>query len=153
CYGDGGASMDDTNAAEITVSPHMVRVGEQITATITPYSANDSWTWPVGSCDNTKTTCTFTADARTPAHGALTWQRFTVFGSIGCCGWVEEDYYTVTGPDEYPIEGNVAEFDPTRAGNSRPSARQHVTISGPDGKTATTNENGNWGAEVAAGTY
>jgi hypothetical protein len=141
CYGTSANVMDDTWLADLTVSPHVVHVGEKITATVAPLRDRVQWTWGFEGCAPNTPVCTFTAT--TPTNGwALLGMSFPSPYGVG----IEQDFYAVL-QDLYAITGYV------RDAEGKGVAGATVTVAGKGGGAATTNVNGYYTTQVPKGSY
>jgi hypothetical protein len=160
----------NSRCAQMSFSPHLVHVGEDIVSSAGP-AVNAcgpggieviGWSWgpldglsPVRACPNTKrpSECRFKAVSPTlvPVRGSSTaLPGFTIGcinGGSGFGPWMSCDYYGIIGDKQRAISGSVQ----TKRG--KPVNNVEIIIDGPSGGTVRTNSNGDYYAVVDAGQY
>jgi hypothetical protein len=153
----------DSRCAQMSFSPHLVHVGEEIDSTAGPAVdacgpggvAAIGWSWGAepglgagkGPCASTPLTqpssCRFKAVAATTG-----WQIGCINGGSGFGPWTSCDYYAVIGAKQRAISGRVL----TKHG--KPVSGATITIDGPTGGSVTTTANGDYYAdELDPGQY
>ena len=160
----------NSRCAQMSFSPHLVHVGEDIVSSAGPAVdacgpggiAAISWSWglmdglsPVAACpkDPRPSECRFKAvsPTRVSVRGSSTSLPGFVTGCInggsGFGSWMSCDYYGIIGSNERAISGSVQ----TKRG--KPVNNAEIFIDGPGGGFVRTNSNGDYSAVVRAGQY
>ncbi len=144
CYGwvYGPEFMDNTFIGDLTVSPHIVRVGQSINVKMEVIS-NPDWGTPKAYEPCHKARCTVKMTSPTSS-----WMRFPArfcFDPPIACA-VEQDALYVLDGDEYAVSGMVRGFDGKGAG---PGLRVNIA----PGYFAVTEMGGFYQALLPKGTY
>jgi hypothetical protein len=156
----------NSRCAQMSFSPHLVHVGEDIVSSAGPAVdacgpggiAKITWSWgaldglsPVRGCpDNPRPSeCRFKAVSPTRVTGTSKpgFAVGCINGGSGFGGWLSCDYYGIIGSNERAISGSVQ----TKRG--KPVNGAEVLIDGPSGGIVRTNANGDYYAIVNAGQY
>lgn len=150
CYGGdfetgGQKVMDDAGNGSVAVKPHILRVGQKLTATVAPYGEGSSGfvggpgLKQVGQCGGT--TCTYKAIAATNG-----WALYEGTTSTAAGTGVEQDYYAVIDEDSM-VTGYV------RDGDGAGIAEARIHINGKRRYAVSTDSAGYYFAIVAPGRY
>ena len=150
CVASEPMAMDDTSVGNVNISPHVIRAGETLTisAEWLPGWAITGFNFPPGEvvsgCGAGEHSCTVKINGTTGGY-----ERHQL--NFCCFNAREQDYYAVTPPDEYTIEGTVMDRVGPRQ-ELQPSAFTEVTAT-IDGEVypGTTNKKGQYAIQVEAG--
>ncbi len=150
CVASEPMAMDDTSVGNVNISPHVIRAGETLTisAEWLPGWAITGFNFPPGEvvsgCGAGDHSCTVKINGTTGGY-----VRHQL--NFCCFNAREQDYYAVTPPDEYTIEGTVMDRVGPRS-ELQPAAFTGVTatIDG-DVYPGTTNKKGQYAIQVEAG--
>ncbi len=152
CYGYdvGPNSMDDAGNGNIDISPHLVKVGQKLTMTVTGDST-PNWVPAPGlkpgrDCTPGARTCTFKA-----VSGTDGWMRYSMgFG----WGAIEQDYYGVKAKDDdvFAIRGTVRKHC-VLCNSVDPLPGVTVAAKGKKHASATTDSKGRYEIDVPKGEY
>ncbi len=144
----------------MSLSPHVVKVGETISASAGPKTdacgpggaATVSWGWAPGAGLSTKSGCrpsssSCTWKAVSPTEVA--WNSACINGSSGFGAWQSCDYYVVLDKDHFEISGKVS----LEGSGGKGVGGIKVTASGPGGGSTTTGSDGTYTLIVKKGHF
>ncbi len=170
----------ESTCGAINLSPHIVNVGQNVTATVVGTARKCRIQWGVApgkvvaGCKDgvykvinpqvvetiapSSSTCEWKATeassyppaAKAPGGG---WEQFEVgFCAFVGCAQLASDFYYVL-PHKTAVSGKVYSKAVDAAGNRVGIADAHITLSGPSSGTAVTNKDGFYDALVDPGRY
>lgn len=150
CVASEPMAMDDTSVGNVNISPHVIRAGETLTisAEWLPGWAITGFNFPPGEvvsgCGIGEHSCTVRINSTTGGY-----VRHQL--NFCCFNAREQDYYAVTPPDEYTVEGTVMDRVGPRQ-ELQPAAFTGVTVT-IDGEVypGTTNKKGQYAIQVEFG--